>query len=372
MCNVSSSPTGSLLPMAHDPTRDSAPAAKSRLVAERVVFLDALRLLAAVQMVQGHTLDAVLDTHARGGPGFALWTFTRGLTSSAFLLAAGLSFAVVSADRERFEGARAHRLRRALMLVGLGYLMHAPFGLFIGQPLQAALTEFGVVDVLQCIGAGLLGLELLSMAVRVSWLRAVLALFACAVFFAAAPTLDAVEPSGWARPVLHYVSARGGSVFPLSPWLGFLFAGYAVGLLVLRRGLLTPRSRQARGLSLATALVLSISGISELVLGSSDSRLGFTFLTFKLGLVLAVSALLAWLLFRAPRLPSLLTRLAAETLFLYVSHVVILYAAGVGLKSRIGPTLPLDSSLALAFCLLIGCSSGALAYRRLRKALREW
>jgi len=371
VCNVSDGPTGRLSPMAHDPTHDSAYVPRTSVPPDRVVFLDALRLFAAVQMVQGHTLDALLDAHVRSGPGFALWTFTRGLTSSAFLLAAGLSFAVVSADRAHFEAARAHRLRRALMLVGLGYLMHAPFGLLFGQAVPSALAELGIVDVLQCIGTGLLSLELLAITLRSSSLRAALTLCACAVFFAAAPALNAVEPLGWARPLLHYVSARGGSVFPLSPWLGFLFAGYAVGLRVLPDGLRTSRARQARGLSIAGATVLCLAALSELVLGSSDLRLGFTFLVLKLGLVLAVSALLAWLLFRVSRLPSLLTRLAGETLFLYVSHVVILYAAGVGLKSRVGPSLSVSSALLVALCLLIGCSAGALGYRRLRNALRE-
>lgn len=371
MCNVSDGPTGRISPMAHDPTHDSAYVAHTSVPPERVVFLDALRLVAAVQMVQGHTLDALLDVHTRGGPGFALWTFTRGLTSSAFLLAAGLSFAVVGADRSRFEAARAHRLRRALMLVGLGYLMHAPFGLLLGQSTQSALAELGIVDVLQCIGVGLLCLELLSITVQSSSLRAALTLCVCAVFFAAAPALNAVEPMGWARPLLHYLSARGGSVFPLSPWLGFLFAGYGVGVLVLPDGLRTSRARQARGLSIASAAVLGLAALSALAVGSNDLRLGFTFLVLKLGLVLAVSALLAWLLFRVSRLPSLLTRLAAETLFLYVSHVVILYAAGVGLKSRVGPSLPLPAALLVALCLMIGCSAGALGYRRLRNALRE-
>ena len=312
MCNVSDGPTGRLSPMAHDPSDDPATARRRGPPPERVVFLDALRLVAAVQMVQGHTLDALLATGYRSGAGFAFWSFTRGLTSSAFLLAAGLSFAVVSADGGRFEGGRRHRLRRALMLVGLGYLMHAPMGVLAGQPLRAALAEIGIVDVLQCIGVGLMALELLCIAVRLSWLRVGLALVVCAVLFVAAPALNSIEPVGWARPWLHYWSARGGSVFPLSPWLGFLFAGYGVGVLVLPSGLRTPRRRQLRGLALSSALVLSLAGLSELVLGSRDLRLGFTFLTLKLGLVLALAALLAGLLFRAARLPTLLTPLAAD------------------------------------------------------------
>ncbi len=337
---------------------------------DRLVFLDALRLVAALQMVQGHSLDAVLATAYRTGSSFTLWTFTRGLTSTAFLLAAGFAFALVSADRSRFEQARAHRLRRAGTLVLLGYLMHAPFGLFVGQDPAAAWAEVGIVDVLQCIGVGLLCLEVIASFVSSSRARGVFALCGCAVLFAYAPWFDRLTPQGWARPLLHYLTARGGSVFPISPWLGYLFAGFAVGSFVLSDGLRTPRVHQLRGLFGAATISLSLAAFTYFALGSSDPRFGFAFLCLKLGLVLSFSALLALLLFRVSRLPVLLTRLSAETLFLYVSHVVLLYAAGVGLKARIGPTQSLVSALALALALLVGCSAGALAYRQLRNALR--
>ena len=48
----------------------------------RVVFIDVLRLIAAFQMIQGHTLDALLASELRRGPWFAAWTFARGLTST--------------------------------------------------------------------------------------------------------------------------------------------------------------------------------------------------------------------------------------------------------------------------------------------------
>ncbi len=337
---------------------------------DRLVFLDALRLIAAVQMVQGHSLDAVLHTAYRSGDRFALWSFTRGLTSTAFLVAAGLAFALVSADRTRFERGRSHRLRRALLLVALGYLMHAPFGLLLGQPVAAAWAELGVVDVLQCIGVGLLVLEGAASVIGSVAARGAFALCGCAVLFACAPWLNGLWPRGFTGPLLHYVSARGGSIFPLSPWLGFLFAGFAVGSFVLSDGLRTSRARQLRGLCIASALALSVAAFAHFVLGLSDPRLGFAFLCLKLGLVLAFSAALTLFLFGVARLPRLLTRLSAETLFLYVSHVIVLYAADVGLKSRIGQTQSLTTALVLALVLLIGCSGGALAYRQLRNALR--
>ena len=58
----------------------------------RVVFLDLLRLVASVQMIQGHTVDGLLATELRHGWAYDAWTFLRGLTAASFLVASGLAF----------------------------------------------------------------------------------------------------------------------------------------------------------------------------------------------------------------------------------------------------------------------------------------
>src|ERR1700754_131712 len=94
---------------------------------ERLVFLDVLRLIAAVQMIQGHAVSAVLAPEYRHGVLFGLWSFARGLTSVIFLFSAGYSFALTS----------KRNWRRPLELVALGYLMHAPFAILLGAPREA-------------------------------------------------------------------------------------------------------------------------------------------------------------------------------------------------------------------------------------------
>src|SRR5690606_18597665 len=126
----------------------------------RVVFVDALRLLAAVQMVQGHTLDALLSAELRAGAWFRAWTFTRGLTSTAFLLTAGFAYVLAErASRAAPDVGRRRRLRRALSLVLIGYAMRAPLGVLFGDPLAEALRNALAVDVLQCIGVSMAALE---------------------------------------------------------------------------------------------------------------------------------------------------------------------------------------------------------------------
>ena len=57
---------------------------------QRVLFVDVLRLLALLQMIDGHTLDAVLSESVRTGEGFETYRFVRGLVSVAFLVVAGI------------------------------------------------------------------------------------------------------------------------------------------------------------------------------------------------------------------------------------------------------------------------------------------
>jgi uncharacterized membrane protein len=346
------------------------------------VFVDGLRLLAALQMVQGHSLDALLATELRHGFAFRAWTFARGLTSPAFLLTTGLSFALATGSRAGTSAGRTRRLKRAAQLVMLGYLMRAPLGMLFGDDAQAALRNALAVDVLQCIGVCLALLEL-----GCTWIagragRAWLGLGLGTLCLALGPVSERLVPSGSWLPLLNYFSARAGSLFPLLPWAGFVFMGLALG-----QGVLWWSERGERALSELTAaasypqtglaarlaalgvLVCGISAALFALLPATPNRVSPAYALLKLGLVVLVAGMLArWL--RGKTLPPLLRQLSSETLFLYVSHVVLLYAGHVGLAQRIGPTLGLLGALGWALALLVGCAAGALGYRRAQRALR--
>ncbi|HEY2732482.1 MAG TPA: heparan-alpha-glucosaminide N-acetyltransferase domain-containing protein, partial [Polyangiales bacterium] len=127
----------------------------------RVVFVDRLRFIAAFQMLQGHTVSALLAPAYRVGNWYAVWSAARGLTSVAFLFTAGMSFGLASARPFASSAARASASRaralRALRLIALGYVLHAPLQLLWDPSnARAAFERFVAVDVLQCIGVSLL------------------------------------------------------------------------------------------------------------------------------------------------------------------------------------------------------------------------
>ena len=89
--------------------------------------LDGARGFAVMAMVLGHALDALLAPAARLLPEVKFYWALRGITAPLFLLVSG--WAVVAALDNRPEAARAtygRRVRRALLLLLLGYLLHWP------------------------------------------------------------------------------------------------------------------------------------------------------------------------------------------------------------------------------------------------------
>jgi uncharacterized membrane protein len=333
---------------------------------KRVVFVDALRVFAAIQMVQGHTIDALLAPAYRSGPIFDAWTFSRGLTSTAFLFAAGMSY-VLATSRERDpEAGRKRRTRRALKLITIGYLMHAPVGILVGSDPDAAVREFLSVDVLQCIGLSLLLMELLSARFRARAAQAAAAFALGGVLLGAAFAGARLDPHGPWFPLESYLSVRGGSLFPLVPFGALVMFGLATGVALFR----DPATHVARRLGLFAVLVTALGLGLERALVRIDPRVLPGQLLVKLGLVMAVSALLAFFLRKVERLWPWLSTLASETLFLYVSHVWLLYAAHVGLKAVWGSRLSPAEALLVALILLVFCAASALGYRRAERALR--
>jgi uncharacterized membrane protein len=334
---------------------------------KRVVFVDALRVFAAVQMIQGHTIDALLAPPYRSGAIFEGWTFSRGLTSTTFLFAAGLSFVLASAGAKDPALARRRRVRRGLELFAIGYLMHAPVAVLFGSDVGTAMAEALSVDVLQCIGVSLLLMELVAFLFASTRARALAALSLGLLLLFSAIFCEKLVPAGPSFAFTSYVSVRGGSLFPLVPFGAVVMLGLAVGLWLFHDG---GHRAPVRLLSLG-ALATPLGYLLTRLLPALDPRVSPGHLLLKLGLVALLGALFARLCSRVSRLWPWLSALSSETLFLYVSHVWLLYAAHVGARARWGSTLSPGQALLAALVLLVFCSLGAFGYRRAERALRR-
>lgn len=319
----------------------------------RAVALDVLRLLAIFQMVQGHTVDAVLAEVHRSGALHAVWQSARGLTSVAFLFLAGVGFAFATrSERGRAAPARARRARRALLLIALGYAMRAPVALLFGAQLDAGAraalwARFAVVDVLQCIGVTLLLLDALVAFVPEARRRGVVLGLLSGLLFALGPLATQLDPAGPLRPVLAFATSNGGSLFPLVPWAAHALLGAALGPLYFARDV--PRL-SALGVGLITVGALFVAWHPAL------GQLA------RIGCVLVASAALLALEPSLARVPRWLLALAPHSLLIYLLHVMLAYGEGFGLKDLVGHSLGPLASIGVAAVMLFGCAGVALAY----------
>jgi uncharacterized membrane protein len=342
----------SALPLADTQARTAA----LPMAAARLWFVDALRCIAALQMLQGHTIAALLEPSARSGALYEVWTWARGLTSVTFLFAAGLSFHLAS---ERSNG-RARRVRRAFGLIALGYLLHLPISaLWAGSSLQLAAAEraFACVDVLHCIGMSLLGLEALAWLSPLARSRGTLAAAIGIGLLTFAAASGAASPAADSLPAWlgAYFGSQTGSLFPLVPYAAHVCVGAAAGAIVSGAGERIP----ARLLALAAALLLA----SVLFQHLGAAALAVDHLQ-RLAAVVALSAALALACRQLDGLPAWVRATASSTLFLYVFHVLLVYGDRLGLRALIGPRLAPSEAVLAALSVVVVSLAALLTYRR--------
>lgn len=354
--------------------REAARSTVAPVAKRRAVFVDVLRLVASVQMVMGHSVDGLLSDALRDGALYDRWRWIRGLTSVAFMVAAGMSYYLSTLARfdrhKRDPKGAARRIRRGAVLVGLGYLLHLPVGALSSDPAVAlaAWHELAMVDVLQCIGASILALEVMTIFARRPGQVVVACAIGAAGLFALAPIANAVDPSGPLRPLLDYLTHGGGSLFPLFPWAGYVLAGVVAAYLVNAErpdGLAWRTLLAALG---AAALAMTVSAWPHTLVDSATiygARPSVALI--KLAAVLALVSALAFATSRVERLPRVLATLAAESLAIYVSHILVLCAAGVGVCALVGRTLSLPAAIGAGVA-MIGLSIVAgLGWSRLKR-----
>ena len=123
-----------------------------------------MRGVSVVAMVFGHTLDLTLLDRVRELPLVGLYWSFRGLTAPLFLVVAG--WALASSLRSAQADTVGRRLRRAALVLALGYGLHWP-GLSAAQAMAAEGTLWPhllAFDALPCIGWSIVaGVVLLSL-----------------------------------------------------------------------------------------------------------------------------------------------------------------------------------------------------------------
>ena len=195
------------------------------LVRNRIVFLDWLRGLAAIVMLQGHTFDSFLRPELREQPAFIFSQFFGGQAAAIFLFLTGITFGLGMNRRDdlppwhRVTGA----LRRARYLFLLAIAFRLQMWIF-AFPKQPWIDLFHV-DVLNLMGATAALLSVLALAQGMR--RARWAALAGIVLAALAPVMSALDTTRIPNALRDYFVPS--ASFSMFPWGAYLAFGLAAG-----------------------------------------------------------------------------------------------------------------------------------------------
>jgi uncharacterized membrane protein len=232
----------------------------------RIVFLDWLRGLAAVIMLQGHVFDSFtsLDQHQHGF--FIYSQFLGGQAAAIFLFLTGITFGMGISRRSalpRWQRVTA-ALKRARYLFLLAILFRLQMFVFgLGHSNPADLLR---VDVLNLMGVTAALLSIVALAAEpLSRFR--LALLAGVMMAGLAPLISGLDTSGVAPYISGYFVP--GLWFSVFPWGSFIAFGLACGSVVS----LVPRESHSWGRVTQWA---ALCGFVLLLLGFYCSQLPFS------------------------------------------------------------------------------------------------
>ena len=201
---------------------------------KRLTYLDWMRGLGVLIMLQGHVLDAWVRPQDRSGEWFWLSQFLGGLPAPIFLFLVGVSLALVL-DRMRQKGASSRELATRVVRRG-GWILLLAYAFRLEQFLiwypASRWSDVFKVDTLNCIAVCTLIVGLLSVVFKSRRMN---------IRAMTAATIAFVFVTPWVYPlkglpafILSYVNGHGHPwYFSFFPWAAFTLAGITFGYLLL-------------------------------------------------------------------------------------------------------------------------------------------
>lgn len=206
----------------------------------RVPSLDFARILAMLMMIAGHTFFSLINPYAININEFpwSWWEFLRGATAPIFLTVSGI--AQVFANKRDQHGklnpqTSQKRLKNALMLIAIGYLLMFPANKIYDIPFipTQQLAGFFAVNILQLIGVTLLLVLLLFQLTRNDKQLFIASLTIGIALILFTPVSQFIN---WFNilpyALANYFDYTHGSYFGIFPFSAYVFIGVALGTLL--------------------------------------------------------------------------------------------------------------------------------------------
>jgi uncharacterized membrane protein len=296
----------------------------------RRAYLDWLRGLAVLIMIEAHTLDSWTRAADRARTDYKWSIVVGGFGAPIFLFLAGVALALAVGSRVEkgmsAADAAARARRRGWEIFGLAFLFRLQSAVLGAGGIESFLK----VDILNVMGLSMLMSAVLWGMVRPRQWRFVLLTTAAAAMAMLTPVIRETTLLEWLPdPVEAYFKPIPVfSGFTLFPWAGFVLAGAAIG--VWLDAARTPRDERRVILWLALiGPVLIATGYLTALLPPIYKETSFwtsspTFFVLRVGiLIAAIPVAYAWTSLIRGRCP--LQELGLASLFVYWIHVELVY-----------------------------------------------
>ncbi len=196
----------------------------------RLPYLDWVRGVAAIIMLQGHVFNSLTRTDLRNTGPYVFSQFVGGMPPAIFLFLTGITLAFLMDSSERKElpgGQRFYAaLKRAGFLLGVAFLFRIQLWAF-SSPRN--FDDIFRVDILNCMGFAI------AMASPMAIFRTTERVRLCAVLglsiACASPLITQVDWS-FAPELLKNYLVPSAQFFGFFPWAAFLFFGLSFGSLL--------------------------------------------------------------------------------------------------------------------------------------------
>ncbi len=336
---------------------------------EKVRYLsaDLLRGLVIIIMIEVHVFNTFLITDLKESHWFSVLNFINGLVAPSFLFVSGFAFQVSSDSKldemRKFGKAFRKKMMRIFQIIIIGYVLHLPFyslSKMINELNQQTLESFLIVDVLQCIGFGLLFLFLTRLLIKSDKAYNCFLISSLIIITFVSPVVWKIELTNYLPlAVANYFNRLHGSLFPLFPWVTFLLAGavfakYFVDARAKDKEEIFIKYSAIAGFAVLLSGHLFYSGLFPKTLTSIIpnpvfylERLGYIFILF----------FLCWMADRKTNIKkSFIMDASRESLLIYWLHLIIIFGTfwkGKSLALIIGTTFNTLEAISVTIILII-------------------
>ncbi len=294
----------------------------------RLHFLDWVRGVAAIIMLQGHVFDSFAAGAQRQDPVFVLSQFVGGMPPAMFLFLTGVTLAFLMESQERKELAWLPRLMgifyraRYLLLVAILFRLQL---FFFAWP-AGSWSDVLKVDILNCMGVSILLMAPVALLGRMQRIRG--SLLIGIGIAAAGPWIANLDWTGAPELLRNYLVPNT-RFFAIFPWAAFLAFGVATGTM-LKIASARDLGRFAQWAAIAGFVLAfgaqQLSNIPYSIYAKSDFWVDSPWLILiKLGITLVILGVAYLWTTHVSTGWSLIRQLGTTSLLVYWVHTEIVY-----------------------------------------------